>query len=84
MSDKKLSLNRRNVLFGIGGMGAAAALGGAGTMAFLNDKVTSANNVVTAGSLRLKMDWWQEYNQGIHGSGSSSGTHPHPRSNLPD
>lgn len=56
MSDKKPTLNRRNVLLGIGGMGVAAALGGAGTMAFLNDK-EGTNATFTAGDLDLKIGW---------------------------
>ncbi len=56
MSDKKYNFNRRNVLLGLGGMGAAAALGGAGTMAFLNDsEQTSAT--FTAGKLNLQIGW---------------------------
>jgi predicted ribosomally synthesized peptide with SipW-like signal peptide len=64
MSDKKFDLTRRKVLLGLGGIGAGAALGGAGTMAYLNDKETSRNNVVAAGKLNLKIDWWQRYYQG--------------------
>lgn len=57
MSDKNLELTRRKALLGLGGIGAGAAFGGAGTMALLNDKEKSENNTVTAGKLDLKLDW---------------------------
>ncbi|WP_435154862.1 SipW-dependent-type signal peptide-containing protein [Haladaptatus sp. DFWS20] len=56
MSDKKPNLTRRKALLGLGGIGAGAAFGGAGTMAWLNDKEISRNNTVTAGKLDLKVD----------------------------
>ncbi|WP_440007729.1 SipW-dependent-type signal peptide-containing protein [Halomicrococcus sp. SG-WS-1] len=71
MSDDKLDLTRRKALLGLGGIGAGAALGGAGTMAYFNDKEKSAGNTVTAGKLDLKIDWWQKYHQGIAGRDSS-------------
>lgn len=43
-------------------MGAAGALGGAGTTALLSDTEKSKNNVVTAGKLDLKVDWVEHYN----------------------
>ncbi|GAB7094962.1 hypothetical protein JCM30237_21150 [Halolamina litorea] len=60
--DDKLELTRRKALTGLGGIGAGAALGGTGTMAFLNDTETSAGNTVTAGELDLKIDWEEHYN----------------------
>ncbi|RBI61726.1 hypothetical protein DMJ13_13605 [halophilic archaeon] len=64
MSDDKFDLTRRKALLGLGGIGAGAALGGAGTMAYFNDTEKSKNNTVTAGKLDLKIDWWQKYYQG--------------------
>lgn len=59
--DEKLDLTRRKALAGLGGIGAGAALGGTGTMAFLNDAETTAGTV-TAGELDLKIDWEEHYN----------------------
>ena len=61
MSDDKFDLTRRKALLGLGGIGAGAALGGAGTMAVLNDS-HSSTNTVTAGKLDLKIDWTEHYN----------------------
>ncbi len=57
MSDKTFDLTRRKALLGLGGIGAGAALGGAGTMAFLNDPESVQDNMITAGELDLKLDW---------------------------
>ena len=63
MSDDNLTnLTRRKVLGSIGAIGAGAALGGAGTMAFFSDDETFTNNQLVAGSLDLKVDWQQTYN----------------------
>ncbi|WP_458206066.1 vWA domain-containing protein [Haladaptatus sp. NG-SE-30] len=62
MSDKKFEFSRRKALLGLGTIGAGAAFGGAGTMAFLNDPETIKNNTVTAGNLDLKIDWEEHYN----------------------
>lgn len=60
MSDKRFDLTRRKALMGLGGIGAGAALGGTGTMAFLNDREkTSA--MMTAGTLDLQLDWYTFY-----------------------
>ncbi|WP_458189314.1 SipW-dependent-type signal peptide-containing protein [Haladaptatus sp. NG-WS-4] len=59
---QKFGLTRRKALLGLGGIGAGAALGGAGTMAFLNDPESIENNVVTAGELDLRLDWKTYYN----------------------
>lgn len=55
MSDKKLELNRRRVLAGIGVIGAASAGAGAGTMALFSDTESSSGNTVQAGTLDLKV-----------------------------
>ncbi|WP_458186110.1 vWA domain-containing protein [Haladaptatus sp. NG-WS-4] len=62
MSDKKFEFSRRKALLGLSTIGAGAAFGGAGTMAFLNDPEMIENNVVTAGNLDLKIDWEEHYN----------------------
>ncbi len=61
MTDDEPNLTRRKALAGLGGIGAGAALGGTGTMAFLNDAET-AGGTVTAGELNLKIDWEEHYN----------------------
>ncbi|GAB7094961.1 TasA family protein [Halolamina litorea] len=59
--DDKLDLTRRKVLGGLGGIGAGAALGGTGTMAFLNDAETTSAGV-TAGELDIQLDWRTMHN----------------------
>jgi len=61
MSDDKFKLTRRKALAGLGGIGAGAALGGTGTMAYLHD-TESTHAEVTAGKLDLKLDWKFWYN----------------------
>jgi len=72
MSNDKFDLTRRKALLGLGGIGAGAALGGAGTMAYFNDKEKSTGNTFTAGNLDLKIDWWQKKHQGIAGRKTDS------------
>ena len=60
--DSKIRLTRRGVLASMGAVGAAAALGGAGTMAFFNDTESFTGNRLVAGELDLKMDWEESYN----------------------
>ena len=55
------SLSRRRLLGGMATIGAAGALGGAGTMAFFSDEETFANNRLAAGELDLKVDWEEHY-----------------------
>ncbi|MFC7046680.1 SipW-dependent-type signal peptide-containing protein [Halobacteriaceae archaeon GCM10025711] len=62
MTDELTNLTRRRVLGSIGAIGAGAALGGAGTMAFFSDDETFTDNAITAGALDLKVDWQQTYN----------------------
>jgi predicted ribosomally synthesized peptide with SipW-like signal peptide len=57
-----IQLNRRNVLGTLGTVGAASALGGAGTMAWLNDTESFDGNVVTAGELNLVVGYETWYN----------------------
>jgi len=55
------NLSRRAVLGALGGIGAGAALGGTGTMAYLND-TERTHATVTAGELDIKLDWRTVYN----------------------
>ncbi|MFC7046681.1 TasA family protein [Halobacteriaceae archaeon GCM10025711] len=73
MSNELTNLTRRKVLASMGAIGAGAALGGAGTMAFFSDDETFTNNQLVAGSLDLKVDWQQTYNGVNPGTGRSSG-----------
>ncbi|WP_440007728.1 TasA family protein [Halomicrococcus sp. SG-WS-1] len=62
MTDDKFDLSRRKLLGAFGAMGTGAALGGAGTMAYFNDKEKSTGNTFTAGELDLEIDWVEHYN----------------------
>ncbi|WP_237560405.1 SipW-dependent-type signal peptide-containing protein, partial [Halolamina rubra] len=69
--NSKFDLTRRKALAGLGGIGAGAALGGTGTMAFLNDTESVEGNTMTAGTLDLKLDW-QQQSYGSSAPGSTS------------
>ncbi|WP_380677689.1 vWA domain-containing protein [Salinigranum sp. GCM10025319] len=60
MTDR-FDLSRRKMLGAMGTIGGAAALGGAGTMAFFSDEENFANNQLVAGELDLKVDWEEHY-----------------------
>jgi predicted ribosomally synthesized peptide with SipW-like signal peptide len=60
MTDNTVGVSRRKVLSAVGTIGAAAALGGTGSLAFFSDEEEFSNNRLTAGSLDLKVGW-QEY-----------------------
>jgi predicted ribosomally synthesized peptide with SipW-like signal peptide len=49
------------MLGALGTIGGAAAVGGAGTMAFFSDEEEFANNELVAGELDLKVDWTEHY-----------------------
>ncbi|WP_049980232.1 choice-of-anchor W domain-containing protein [Halolamina rubra] len=73
--DNKFDLTRRKALAGLGGIGAGAALGGTGTMAFLSDS-EEASGVMTAGTLDLIVEYYSHWHQGSGGdyvSGSING-----------
>lgn len=53
MKERKIKLTRRRVLGGIGVIGGASALAGAGTMAYFDDQEESTDNSITAGTLNL-------------------------------
>jgi len=61
MSDDKTFLTRRKMLAGLGGIGAGAALGGTGTMAYLHD-TEQTTGTITAGELDIQLDWRTVYN----------------------
>lgn len=53
------SLSRREILAGLGTVGAGAVLGGRGTAAFFSDAETFEDNRIVAGSTDLVIDWQQ-------------------------
>ena len=59
--DNKIELSRRTILGGLGTIGVAAAGAGLGTSAYFSDDETFENNVLSAGSLDLKVDWEEHY-----------------------
>jgi predicted ribosomally synthesized peptide with SipW-like signal peptide len=61
MSTHDLDISRRKLLGTLGTVGGAAALGGAGTMAFFSDEEEFADNELVAGELDLKVDWEEHY-----------------------
>lgn len=58
---KEIDLSRRQILGGLGTIGAASAAAGLGTRAFFSDQETFRDNTITAGSLDLKVDWEEHY-----------------------
>lgn len=52
-SDTPTELTRRRLLAGLGVVGAASAVGGAGTVAFLSDTESSTGNSIQAGTVDL-------------------------------
>jgi predicted ribosomally synthesized peptide with SipW-like signal peptide len=61
MSDDNITLSRRNVLAGLGAVGAAGLGAGLGTNALFTDQETFSGNTVAAGNLDLKIDWEEHY-----------------------
>lgn len=61
MTDDTHGLPRRKVLGALGTIGGAAAIGGAGTVAFFSDDEEFANNRLVAGELDLKLAWQENY-----------------------
>jgi predicted ribosomally synthesized peptide with SipW-like signal peptide len=60
-TDTSPDLSRRKLLGAMGTIGGAAALGGAGTMAFFSDEEEFANNQLVAGELDLQLAWQEQY-----------------------
>lgn len=56
MSDDNSKLTRRRVLGGLATVGAAGAIGGAGTMAYFSDTEESTGNSVSAGTMDLNIN----------------------------
>jgi predicted ribosomally synthesized peptide with SipW-like signal peptide len=61
MADQRYDVSRRKLLGAMGTIGGAAALGGAGTLAFFSDSDEFANNQLVAGELDLLVDWEEHY-----------------------
>ncbi|QSG11728.1 vWFA domain containing protein [Halapricum desulfuricans] len=64
MSDE-FELSRRKVLGGLTTIGVAGAAAGFGTSAYFSDRETFEDNSLVAGSLDLKVDWWEHYYNGF-------------------
>jgi predicted ribosomally synthesized peptide with SipW-like signal peptide len=70
MNDR-FDLSRRKLLGSVATIGAAGAIGGAGSMAFFRDEENLANNQLTAGSLDMKVAYdayysdWKPNDQGV-------------------
>ena len=64
---KKLELTRRRLLGGLGTIGVASAGAGLGTSAYLNDTEEFENNMMTAGTLDLAIDYVVHEQQGMAG-----------------
>ena len=57
----QFNFSRRKLLGSVATLGAAGAIGGAGTMAFFSDEEEFANNQLTAGELDMKVDYSAHY-----------------------
>ncbi|WP_276259690.1 choice-of-anchor W domain-containing protein [Haloglomus litoreum] len=68
------TLSRRKVLAGMGAVGLASAGAGLGTSALFSDTESFNNNVLTAGTLNLLVDYYSYWDQDIRGMGTVSGT----------
>ncbi|MFC3476995.1 multicopper oxidase domain-containing protein [Halobacterium litoreum] len=60
--DSWVDLTRRQLLGGLGAIGAGGALTGASTLALLDDTERSAGNELVAGNLDLAVNWQEWYN----------------------
>jgi len=86
-NDDTFRLSRRKVLAGLGTIGIASAGAGVGTTAYFSDEETFENNVLTAGSLDLFVDYYSYVDQGSRGMIARSGTadgEPAVRAELDD
>jgi predicted ribosomally synthesized peptide with SipW-like signal peptide len=61
MTENTIELTRRKILAGVGAVGAAGAGVGMGTSALFSDEEGFEDNVLTAGTLDLKVDWEEHY-----------------------
>ena len=64
---KEPKFTRRRALAGLGTIGTGAVIGGAGTMAWLNDQESVNSNSMTAGTLDLMVDAEAHANRGVAG-----------------
>ena len=55
------TLSRRRLLASVATIGGAGVLGGAGSVAFLSDSETFANNRLVAGAFDLRLAWQESY-----------------------
>ena len=86
-NDDTFRLSRRKVLAGLGTIGIASAGAGVGTTAYFSDEETFEDNVLTAGSLDLFVDYYSYVDQGSRGMIMRSGTadgEPAVRAELDD
>ncbi|MEF8973824.1 MAG: VWA domain-containing protein [Haloarcula sp.] len=72
MSDD-YDISRRKLLSATGTIGAAAALGGAGSMAFFSDEESYANNRLVAGELDMKVGYSAHYSDWKPSGGTPEG-----------
>jgi predicted ribosomally synthesized peptide with SipW-like signal peptide len=72
--DNTFRLSRRKVLAGLGTVGLASAGAGLGTTAYFSDEETFEDNVLTAGTLDLFVDYFSYVDQGSHGIDMYTGT----------
>ncbi|WP_380677690.1 vWA domain-containing protein [Salinigranum sp. GCM10025319] len=75
----QFDFSRRKLLGSVATIGAAGAIGGAGTMAFFSDEENFANNQLVAGELDLKVDFEEHYADWINnrlGDGSTEADIP--------
>ncbi|WP_144900854.1 SipW-dependent-type signal peptide-containing protein [Halobellus captivus] len=71
---EKFEISRRKALAGLGTIGVASAGAGLGTSALFSDTESFENNIVTAGTLDLLVDYYSYWDQGSAGTGTVSGT----------
>ncbi|MFC7046618.1 SipW-dependent-type signal peptide-containing protein [Halobacteriaceae archaeon GCM10025711] len=73
---RKIDLSRRNLLAALGTIGAASALGGAGTLALFRDDEVFEGNELVAGELDLLIDWQQTYHGPLTSSAYGTAGYP--------
>jgi predicted ribosomally synthesized peptide with SipW-like signal peptide len=71
---ERFEISRRKALAALGTIGVAAGGAGVGTSAYFNDTESFENNIVTAGTLDLIVDYYSYWNQGSAGSGYVTGS----------
>jgi len=71
---ERFEISRRKALAALGTIGVAAGGAGVGTSAYFNDTESFEDNIVTAGTLDLLVDYYSYWDQGNAGSGNVDGT----------